>query len=180
MRYPTTWPRDGIGGRSRVRWESVDRFDLGSDPTGRAFEEIASHMMGGCYYPKDVIELFGTFQIEGRGLIAGDQVRQSARAVPFLSWPKLTSFVEIIVADRSESECTIGYVTTVRHHAKGKWSAWLQRQGDGLSLEVSIVVSPRSLLFWIGIPYARWLQVRAKRKAVDRFRAIVAEHSQSG
>lgn len=67
------------------------------------------------------------------------------------------------------SRLKIGYVTTTRHHARGAWSAELRLREGALSIQVQSTASPRSALFWLGLPLARWLQLRARRRALEEF-----------
>lgn len=90
--------------------------------------------------------------------------------VPF--GPTFKSVVEIIVVERDETRCCIGYVTTVLHHGRGIWNAELSRSQGRLLLRVWSTACPNSWLFWLGLPLARGMQMRARRRAVDEFRRL--------
>lgn len=165
--YALTWhPVDG-GKRPWIAWDDDKEFDLGADLDGQRFEAIRERMMNGRYYPPNVILFDGRFRREGRPMRAGDRVVQKAFLLPFVRWPWLWSAVEIFVAEASESECHIGYVTTARHFGRGIWQARLRREEGRLRLQVWSTAGPQHWLFWAFLPVARGIQKRAWRAAVE-------------
>ncbi len=146
--------------------------ELGADPNGARFNAIAMKMLNGHYYPKDAVQVFGLFQEEQRLIQSGDRLLQRAPLLPFYDGLVAWSMVEIFVAERSETTCSIGYVTTQQHHARGIWRADLVLENGSLKLTVKSTACPRSFLFWLGLPFARFLQLRARRRAVEEFRHI--------
>jgi len=82
------------------------------------------------------------------------------------------SMVEIFVAERTEDHCRIGYVTSAMHHGRGIWRAELAWKEGRLSLRVKSTASPQSWLFWLGLPVARYLQLRARRRAIEEFEKL--------
>lgn len=160
------------GKRAWMCFEDDKTYDLGPDPDGVRFESIATRMMSGNYYPQDAVNFAGRFREEGRDLKPGDRVVQRAPLFGKLGGPLLPSAAEIYVAEREEGRCRIGYVTTSIHFGRGIWTAELTRSEGNLELHVWSTASPRSLLFWLGLPYARYLQLRARRRAVEEFRKL--------
>jgi hypothetical protein len=156
----------------RWTWHDVWTEDLGPDPDGARFAEISARMLAGRYYPADAIEFFGRWQEEDRQIATGDRILQKARVLPPLRWPFVWAMTEVTVAERSEARCEIGYATTTRHFARGVWQASLSRSEGRLSLRIEATVTPASFLYWLGLPWARHIQFRAWRRAVEEFRKI--------
>lgn len=167
---PLTWHDDDPLAVGPFSWHDVMEKDLGADPLGSRFDEVASRMLEGRYYPPDALEFFGPWQ--GGELRPGDRILQRARLLPFLPWPVLWAMTEVTVAHRDEKLCQIGYVTTRRHFGQGTWAATLRLSEGRLSLLVEGFNRPGSWLFWLGLPYARYLQKRAWRRAVEEFRKV--------
>jgi hypothetical protein len=148
-------------------------FDLGPDE-GDAFDRVAGAMLMGDYYPPDAVSFSGRFRDEDRRLRVGDRVFQQAPLWPF-SFVKLRSCVEIFVAEQTETGVSVGYVTTEMHHGRGEWRADLSRESQRLILRVQSVALPSSVWFWIGLPVARALQLRARRRGVENLIARAQE-----
>lgn len=148
-------------------------FDLGADE-GSAFDGVAQTMLAGDYYPPDAVRFSGRFRDERRPLQTGDRVFQAAPLGP-LFFIKLRSCVEIFVAERTETRASVGYVTTEMHHGRGEWRADLSRESQRLILRVQSVALPSSVWFWIGLPVARALQLRARRRGVENLMARAQE-----
>lgn len=162
---PLTWHPENGGRRPLVCWEAEKTADLGPDPDGHRFQAIEDMMMSGNYYPPAVIQFFGPFRDESRDLRPGDRVLQRFVFAGIQLW----SMVEIFVAERSAGICHIGYVTTSYHHGRGRWEARLTREDGRLSLTVKSISGPQSWLFWLALPIARQVQLRARESAIDRF-----------
>jgi hypothetical protein len=162
---PTTWDPVTGGRRPAVAWDDDLTVDLGPDMDGHRFKDIADLMVTGRYYPPDII-LF--HRPTDAPLRVGERVLQQA----FCRGLSLWSMVEIFLAERTEDACRIGYVTTAKHHGRGIWQAHLSRGNGRLSLRVFSTAGPQSFWFWIGLPVARYLQLRARRKALERFRSL--------
>jgi len=173
-----TWDPVEAGKRAWICFDDDNRYDLGPDASGNRFLEIARRMMNGHYYPEDAIRMRGRYLEQGRGLRPGDRILQEAPLFGKLGGPVLRSAVEMYVAELTSDMCRIGYVTTAFHYGRGVWSAELQRKDHHLWLTVKSVASPKSWLFWLGLPLARWLQVRARRRAVQEFIATTASESE--
>jgi len=165
----TNWDPVRGGKRAWVCWDDSIEADLGPDPSGERFRRIRDVALRGDYYPPDAVRFFGRFRTENRALRVGDRVIQRARIIPFLPWPIAWSVAEIYVVEDDAHRFQIGYVTTSRHHARGIWCAELQIRERRLILAVRSTASPRSILFWLGLPLARWLQLRARRRALEEF-----------
>jgi len=146
-------------------WKDALEEDLGHDPDGRRFAAIAERMLTGRYYPPDALEFFGPWD----RLEVGDRILQRARLIPSLRSPGLWAMTEVHLAELSEHECALGYLTTKHHFGRGIWIARLSRTSERLTLRVEAFTTPHSIWFWIGFPYARWLQLRAWRRAVEVF-----------
>ena len=168
-----TWDPVKGGKRAWVCFDDFKVYDLGPDADGHRFAEIAKRMMSGNYYPPDAVVFGGRFRKEGRELRAGDRVVQQAPLFGKLGGPLMPSSAEIYVAEREGDRCMIGYVTTSTHFGRGIWLAELIRSDGRLQLTVQSTASPRSWLFWVGLPYARFLQLRARRRAVEEFSRFV-------
>lgn len=165
---PFTWsPSDG-GKPAFICFRDALTEDLGSDPTGERFKTISGKMLSGAYYPADAVKFFGKHQDEHRLMRHGDRIQQIAPLGPISLW----SMVEIYVAEQTDDTCTIGYVTTKKHHGRGIWTATLTRKDNQLSLMVESTASPHSFLFWVGLPFARLLQLRARRRAIEEFKKL--------
>jgi hypothetical protein len=169
---PLTWDPASGGRPGWLTFRDDKSYDLGLDPSGARFAEITARMLHGRYYPPDVLMIYGEFQSDQRPLRKGDRILQLAPLFGRLGGPKLAASTEMFVAETEPGRTRIGYVTTRFHLARGIWSAELTRRGERLTLHVLGTAVPSSWLFWLGLPYARWLQKRAWRRAVEIFRAL--------
>lgn len=169
---PLSWDPLKGGKRPLVAWNDDHTYDLGRDPGGQRFQTVSKRMLSGDYYPPDAISSFGPWIDEDREIRVGDRNLQRARVLPFSAWPVLWSMTEIFVAERTETTCILGYVTTKKHFGRGIWHAELSRRGDALEMHVTGFSGPASWQFWLGLPVARWLQKRAWRRAIEEFRVL--------
>ena len=136
LKAPLSWhPTEG-GKRSFVCFEDELVEDLGPDADGTRFNMIAERMLSGRYYPRDAVQFYGRFQDENRPLRPGDRVQQRAPILPFWDGLVAWSMAEIFVAEKSDSTCSIGYVTTRKHHGRGIWRADLVLANGHLTLTV--------------------------------------------
>jgi hypothetical protein len=94
---------------------------------------------------------------------------QRARLLPFSPRPGLWSMTEVFLAKRTPTTCSLGYVTTRKHFGRGIWQATLSVVEDDLELKVTGFSGPASWQFWLGLPVARYLQMRAWRRAIQEF-----------
>lgn len=170
---PVAWDPVKGGRRAWVCFDDDRTYDLGPDPEGSGFDRIATKMLSGDYYPPDAVVFSGKFRTEDRVLRVGDRILQCARMLGKLGGPKLYSSAEIFVAEREAGRCKIGYVTTQFHFGRGIWSADLTLKDRQLSIRVTSTASPNHWLFWIGLPVARFLQLRARRRAIEEFRLML-------
>ena len=157
-----------LKGRGWVQFDDCVTLALGNDPA--LFERIANHMMSGDYYPPEIILFEGAFRRERRELRKGDRILQLAR-LPFLFGYRTRTVTEISVAERSENFCRIGYHTTSKHFAKGWWQATVQFREYEFTLTVECQARPQNLVYWLAIPVARFMQERARKAAMSRFRS---------
>jgi hypothetical protein len=163
-----TWDPVHGGRAAFIHWNDHRLVNLGEDPDGARFREISARMLSGRYYPDEAVQFHGDFRKEGRDLRAGDRIAQFA---PIALGAGAWSVAEIYVATRTDDFCQIGYVTTNRHHGKGKWTCTLRRLGGALELEVEGIAMPYSPWFWLGLPVARYLMKRAWRLGIARQRS---------
>ncbi len=182
----TTWHPEAGGKRAWLVFEDDKTYDVGPN-TGDRFEEVCNRILGGNYYPNDAIVVDGDFRKEGRLVRKGDKIFQSAPLFGRFGGPKLKSVVEVFLAERSKATtsfaeelnrgkkpvpryCHFGYVTTKKHHGRGIWQARLETTNSRLNLRVWSTSMPNSIWFWLGLPIARCLQLRARRRAIEEFR----------
>ncbi|MBX3117563.1 MAG: hypothetical protein KF784_00740 [Fimbriimonadaceae bacterium] len=169
---PLTWhPTEG-GKRPWIAWDDDKHFELGADPEGLRFELIRERMLSGKYYPPNVIRFYGRFRNEARHLRPGDRIIQKAFLLPSVKELYLWSAAEIFVAESSDTDCRIGYVTTARHFGRGIWQAHLWREDGRLKLQVTSIAGPQHWLFWTFLPIARMIQMKAWRAAVADLQMI--------
>jgi hypothetical protein len=167
-----TWDPVKGGKRAWICYEDKITEDLGPDPTGARFAIIAERMMKGHNYPPDAVQYYCEAHDTQRNLLPGDPVLQRAPIFPFIPWLGMWSMVRICVAERTDDWCILSYVTTTKHHGRGIWRAELRRIAGRLSIQVTSTTSPNSWLFWLGLPLARFLQLRARRRAIEEFRKL--------
>lgn len=160
------WSPVGGGRRPLICWETDVEQEIGPE---NAFDRLSERMLRGDFYPPDVIQFLGRFRRAGRNLQPGDRIVQRARLFPLLGWPVLWSVAEVFIAEKTGEACQIGYVTTNRHFGRGIWRATLERRGDRLFLRIASTAGPGSWQFWLGLPYARHLQIRSRRRAFEDF-----------
>jgi hypothetical protein len=183
-----TWDPELGGRRALVVFEDDQTYDIGLDSESR-FDEICKRILSGNYYPPDAIVVDGDFQSKRRLIKEGDLLTQAAPLFGSLGGPRLRSLVEIFVAKQSQATqtyaeqlnsgrkqmerfCHFGYVTTNCHHGRGIWQARVEAKDGRLQLRVWSTSMPNSFWFWLGLPIARFLQLRAKRRAIEEFRKI--------
>ncbi len=169
LNAPLSWSPTEGGWRAFVCFEDHLVEEIGPDPDGTRFVAISNKMMNGDYYPPDAVQFYGLFRDEQRTIVAGERIQQRA---PIMAGLFAWSMVEIYVAELHSEQCKIGYVTTEKHHGRGIWTATLTRSAGKLSLTVESIASPHSFLFWVGLPIARYLQLRARRRAIEEFRKL--------
>ena len=167
-----SWHPESGGLRGPVTYEDDVVDDLGPDADGSRFEAVMAKMLRGDHYPADAVTFLGEFRDEGRDLVVGDRVLQRARVLPFWDGLVVWSMVEIFMVEREGETFRLGYVTTRRHHARGIWRAELRREDGRLNLHVRLTACPQSVWFWVGLPWARWLQVRARLRAAEEHRKL--------
>jgi hypothetical protein len=169
--YPLSWhPKTG-GKLAPIVFRDDVTKSLGPDPTGTRLQKIAELILSGNYYPRHVIKFTPT----EAPIKIGTRIRQSAPIIPGLPWPVATGITEIFVAEETENSLHVGYVTTTRHHARGIWQAKINRDPTTTELTIHVwdTVNPQSFLFWVGLPYARFLQQRALYSAIKRFQTEI-------
>ena len=167
--YPLSWHPQTGGNASPITFRDDITVSLGPDPTGKRLKAIAAKILSGNYYPPDAVK----FKPSELPLRPGTRILQNAPIIPGLAWPSATSIVEIFVADQTEDSLHVGYVTSTRHHGRGIWQARITRLKDhNLQIRVWSTAMPNSFLFWIGLPYARFLQLRARRRAIEEFQNL--------
>ncbi len=183
-----TWHPETGGKRALIVFEDDKTYDVGRN-SGDRFDDICKRMLNGKYYPNDAVVVNGEFQSEKRLIQVGDRIFQYAPLIGRFGGPKLRSVVEIFVAERSKTTtsyseelntgnkskpryCHFGYVTTENHHGRGIWQARLEAIDERLKLRVWSTSMPNSIWFWLGLPVARYLQLRARRRAIEEFRKI--------
>jgi hypothetical protein len=165
-----TWSLTEGGRRPAVCWDDDVTAELGPDPDGQRLAALAERLKSGLYYPPEVIEFSGRFRLEGRPLQVGNRILQRAPLLPFASWPYVWSVAEVCVMEEEPDRFLFGYITTTRHLGRGIWRVEARRVEGRLILRVWSTAGPGSPLFWLGLPYARWLQLRARRRGIERCR----------
>lgn len=169
---PVPWRLGESNRRPLICWVDERRKMLSKAQDAKAFAAVADRMLDGRYYPPDAIDFFGLWMDEDRPIRVGDRILQRARLLPFAAWPVLWAMTEVFTAERTNSTCTLGYVTTRRHFGRGEWRAKLTQTPEGLELEVNSTSGPYSWLFWLAMPIARTLQLRAWRRAFEEFTVL--------
>lgn len=163
---PVSWDLEKGGKPSWCTFRDDLTDDLGPDAPGR-LERIAEHHLTGHYYPPDALTFWAPELDEGGKLHVGTRLLQRARLLPFSDWPVVYAMTEITHAELSEDRFTIGYVTTEFHKARGWWRADVWREDGRLRVRVQSLAIPDSWQFWLGMPVARWLQLRARRRGIE-------------
>lgn len=167
LEAPNTWDPATGGKRAIIGFRDSLEVTLPGCPSGKIIEAIIDRMLSGDYYPPDAVQFFGRFRDEGRHLKKGERILQRARMLPFLDQFCLYSMAEIFVAVAGQRYCRIGYVTTKRHFGRGIWSATLHESNGAMKLLVESEAYPGSWQFWLGLPVARYLQLRARRRGIE-------------
>ncbi|MBS1702026.1 MAG: DUF1990 family protein [Armatimonadetes bacterium] len=168
---PLSWDPTKGGKRSFVCFEDSISEIVAEQAQPGQFEQAARQMLAGDYYPADAVQFFGRFRDENRNLAKGERVLQRARFFPFYAGLYLWSMVEIYVVEQTENTCRIGYVTTQKHHGRGIWTATLEQKDGKLTLTVESTACPNSWAFWLGLPIARYLQLRARSRGIENIRS---------
>lgn len=166
---PLTWHPITGGKPSPVTFVDDLTASFGRDPTGQRFNKITEQILGGNYYPADAVQ-FSPTRVP---LQVGTRILQRAPIFPGFNRPTIDSVVEIFIAELSCTSLHIGYVTTSRHHARGIWQAKITLlPSSELQIRVWSTAIPHSILYWVGLPYARFLQLRARRRAIEEFKKL--------
>lgn len=172
---PNTWDPALGGKRGLIGFNDSLEESLPGQLSDRTIEAIIDRMLSGDYYPPDAVQFFGRFRDEGRHLKIGERILQRARMLPFLDRFYLYSMAEIFVAESGHRYCRIGYVTTKRHFGRGIWSATLHEKDGTMKLLVESEAYPGSWQFWVGLPVARYLQLRARRRGIENIRQLARD-----
>ncbi len=167
--YPLSWHPTAGGKLSPIVFRDDITEPLGPDPTGNRLKQIKAKILAGKYYPENVIRFTPT----ETPLTVSTRIHQSTPIIPGISWLRATGVAEIFVVEETENSIHIGYVTTTRHHGRGIWQAKIFRlDNNELQIRVWSIAMPNSALFWLGLPWARFLQLRARNKAIQQFRNL--------
>jgi hypothetical protein len=161
----TTWDPEKGGKRAWICFDDSLTGTLGKDPDRQLFEKISECALNGNYYPSEVISFHGKFQEEKRHLRPGDRIVQHTKLLCFRLW----SVAEIFIAEKTDNSCRFGYITTDQHFGRGIWQVTLEWKDGDVEINVQSTACPGSWQFWLGLPVARYMQLRARRKAIESF-----------
>ena len=141
------------------------------DPDGAVFERASDLLLRYRFYPMNVLRHSSDFVSENRRMRVGDRIIQRILIVPPIL--DLLTMNEVTQVWDEPDKAGLTYITTERHDEMGEWSAWVERRADQLHLRIQATSRPRPHMPGILYPYGRWLQRRAHRLGIERFKQVL-------
>lgn len=167
------WGQEGInyepGQAVDSSWH-VDGFEvtLSSSDQDTLFDRAVQRLFGYRFYPDTVLEAVADFIHDGRPPELGDRIVQRIRVIPGVLDAITMNIVKAVWQEPDRSGFTI--VTSKQQYEMGEWTASIARKPDGqISLSVKVISKPSSRLPTIAGGFARGLQKRAHRLALESF-----------
>lgn len=159
----------------------VDEFSipLGTANDDRVFERAAIRLLRYKFYPTSVLHAAANFIRERRAPRPGEQIVQRVKVIPGIV-DAVTMNIVTDVCDEPD-RCGFRIVTSNQQYEKGEWSAYISRDGDGnVELNVKVISKPATPLPFISSSFARALQKRAHRLALNSFSNAIRGCSEHG
>ena len=148
----------------------VDEFSilLGRASDDRVFERAAIRLLRYKFYPTSVLHAAAVFIREGRPPKTGERIVQRVKVIPGLV-DAVTMNIVTDVCDEP-NRCGFRIVTSNQQYEKGEWSAYITRDQEGnVTLDVKVISKPATPLPFVSSSFARALQRRAHRLALNSF-----------
>lgn len=148
----------------------VDEFSvlLGKARDDRVFERASIRLMRYRFYPTSVLQASAAFIRERRAPRIGEHIVQRVKVIPGLV-DAVTMNIVTDVCDEPD-RCGFKIVTSNQQYEKGEWSAYITRDSSGaVILNVRVVSKPATPLPFVSSSFARALQRRAHRLALNSF-----------
>ena len=148
----------------------TDEFSvlLGNAGDDRVFERASIRLMRYRFYPTSVLQATAAFIRERRAPHPGERIVQRVKVIPGLV-DAVTMNIVTDVCDEPD-RCGFRIVTSNQQYEKGEWSAYITRNDQGaVFLNVKVVSKPATPLPFISSSFARALQRRAHRLALNSF-----------
>jgi uncharacterized protein (UPF0548 family) len=153
----------------------VDEFTvlLGKAADDRVFERASLRLMRYRFYPTSVLQAAAAFIRERRVPRIGEYIVQRVKVIPGLV-DAVTMNIVTDVRDEPDS-CGFTIVTSNQQYEKGEWSAYITRDSKGnVILNVRVVSKPATPLPFVSSSFARALQRRAHRLALNSFSEAIS------
>lgn len=158
---------------------NMDHYEvvLGRDMSGELFDRAASLTLHNRFYPTDVMTAVSDSSLENRQVQAGDRVLQRIMVyqigkLPLLEVLTLNEITDVIQEPRRAG---FTYTTTAAHSEIGEWSPVVEWRDNGeviLIIDVVSTVRPGTSAF--GRRLARKMQLRAHKRSIQSFKALLA------
>jgi uncharacterized protein (UPF0548 family) len=154
----------------------VDSFEvaLGTSDENSLFDRAVQRLYRYKFYPDSVLKAVANFVRDDRPPEVGDHVVQRIRVIPGILDAVTMNIVKSVWHEPDRRGFTM--VTGEQQYEMGEWTASISRKPDGeITLTVRVVSKPSNRLPAIAGGFARGLQKRAHRLALESFSRAVRE-----
>lgn len=154
----------------------VDGFEvvLGTSDEHTLFDRAVQRLFRYNFYPDSVLKSAASFIRDDRPPEVGDRVVQRIRVIPGILDAVTMNIVQSVWHEPDRRGFTM--VTGEPQYEMGEWTASISRKPDGaIALVVRVISKPSNRLPAIAGGFARSLQKRAHRLALESFSSAVRE-----
>lgn len=154
----------------------VDGFEvvLGTSDEHTLFDRAVQRLFRYNFYPDSVLKSAANFIRDDRPPEVGDRVVQRIRVIPGILDAVTMNIMKSVWHEPDRKGFTM--VTSERQYEMGEWTASISRKPDGeIALVVRVISKPSNRVPAIAGGFARSLQKRAHRLALESFSSAVRE-----
>lgn len=174
--HRTYRPGDEHRPPANVRWkEDHHRHRIGYDATGDLLRAARDLLFRYEFYPPDVMVHAADYHRQQRPMRPGDRIVQRIYPIPALRFLSVLTMTEVSAVEASPTHARFVYVTTTAHREIGWWAAgveWDPATGELVATIDAVSRTGPGVPFFLK-PYTRWLQLRAHRRGLDHFTALI-------
>lgn len=155
---------------------NVDGFEiaLGTSDEHSLFDRAVQRLFRFNVYPASILEFVADFVRDDRPPEKGDRIVERVRVIPGILDAVTMNIVTAVWQEPDHHGFTM--VTSERQYEMGEWTASISRKPDGeITLVMHVVSKPSHRLPAIAHGFARSLQKRAHRLALESFTSAVRE-----
>lgn len=155
----------------------VDGFEvvLGNSDENNLFDRAVQRLFQYNFYPDSILEAAANFIRDERPPELGDCIVQRIRVIPGVLDAVTMNIVKSVWLEPDRKGFTI--VTSDQQYEMGEWTASIARQANGeITLSVNVISKPSIRLPVFAGGFARGLQKRAHRLALESFSSALREN----